>query len=111
VRTKVWLEANGHFVMGEGALELFEGLERERNLTRSAASIGWSYRHAWGYVRRAERTLGVKLTTNVAGKGRHRGTTLAPAAHALLALLTDARRRARAAVDALGPAGPGRPAG
>ena len=102
VRTKVWLEANGHFVMGEGALELFEGLEREGSLTSAAATIGWSYRHAWGYVRRAERILAVRLTSGVPGKGRNRGTTLTPAARELMALLREARRRARAAADAIG---------
>jgi molybdate transport system regulatory protein len=103
VRTKVWLEVQGHFVMGEGALELLEGLERDSSLTGAAAKIGWSYRHAWGYVRRAERALGVRLTSSIPGKGRLRGTTLTPEARALLALLTEARRRARATVDALQP--------
>jgi hypothetical protein len=36
----------------------------------------------------------VRLTSPVAGQGTHRGTTLTPAARALLAVLTEARRRA-----------------
>jgi molybdate transport system regulatory protein len=99
VRTKVWLEVDGEFVIGEGALELFEGLERNGRLTGAAKAIGWSYRHAWGYLRRAERLLGVQLTENVPGKGSHRGTVLTPAARALVALLGEARQSARAAVD------------
>lgn len=100
VRAKAWLEVDGRFVMGEGALELFEGLERDGSLTRAAARIGWSYRHAWGYIRRAERALGIKLTVNVPGKGRLKGTALAPAARPLLELLADARRRTTAAAAA-----------
>ena len=38
--------------------------------------------------------VGVRLTSPVAGQGTHRGTTLTPAARALLAVLTEARRRA-----------------
>ena len=99
VRTKVWLEADERFVMGEGALELFATLEQDASLTRAAAKIGWSYRHAWGYVREAERALGMRLTCTVPGKGSRRGTRLTSFAYALLALLTEARRRAIAAVD------------
>ena len=102
VRTKVWLEANGQFVIGEGALVLFEGVERDGSLTSAAASIGWSYRHAWGYVRRAERILAVPLTSGVPGKGKNRGTILTPAARDLMVLRTGARRRARAAADSAG---------
>ena len=103
VRTKVWLEADERFVMGEGALELFATLEQDASLTRAAAKFGWSYRHALGYVRRAEHLLGLRLTSSIPGKGRRRGTRLTPPARALLALLTEARRRTRATVDALQP--------
>jgi hypothetical protein len=62
LRTKVWLEVSGDFVIGEGGLELLEALSSDGSLTRAAAQVDWSYRHAWGYLRRAERALGVRLT-------------------------------------------------
>ncbi|MFB3853892.1 MAG: winged helix-turn-helix domain-containing protein [Vicinamibacterales bacterium] len=96
------MEADGHFVIGEGALELFEGLEREGSLTLAARAIGWSYRHAWGYLRRAERLLGIRLTENIHGKGGQRGTTLTRDARELVNFLREARNRARSAVDCLG---------
>jgi hypothetical protein len=48
------------------------------------------------------RALAVRLTSGVPGKGKRRGTTLTPAARQLMTLLTEARRRARAAADAAG---------
>ena len=105
VRTKVWLEAGGTFALGEGALALFDGLDRYANLTRAAGDIGWSYRHAWGYLRRAERALGCKLTVTTPGKGRRRGMQLTPVARVLLRQLAEARGRVRAAAVSPGEGG------
>lgn len=99
IRTKVWLEAAGEFAIGEGGMALLEALASDGSLTRAAARVDWSYRHAWGYLRRAERMLGVQLTLSVAGKGSQRGTVLTPAARHVIAVLSRARDRARRAVD------------
>lgn len=84
VRTKYWFEVNDRFAIGEGGIILIRAIAERGSLARAAQSVGWSYRHAWGYLRRAERTLGLPLTTRHAGKGTHRGLDLTPAANALL---------------------------
>lgn len=102
-KTKVWLERDGRFVMGDGGLRLLLAIKAHRSLTHAARGVGWSYRHAWEYVRRAEAVLGVALTQSVPGKGTSRGTVLTP--HGLLVLDTLAALRRR--VDsAVGPTGP-----
>jgi molybdate transport repressor ModE-like protein len=50
------------------------------SLAEGARQIGWSYRHAWGYVRRAEQVLGVALVSTKPGKGSARGTIITDAA-------------------------------
>ncbi len=84
VRVKVWLELDGTFVIGEGGAEVLTGIATEGSLSRAAARVGWSYRHAWGYLRRAERVLGTSLATALPGKGTARGMQLTPAGVALL---------------------------
>ena len=77
-KTKVWIEHGGRFVMGDGGLRLLLAIKTRGSLTLAARDVGWSYRHAWEYVRRAERVLGVAVTGSVPGKGTKRGTALTP---------------------------------
>jgi molybdate transport system regulatory protein len=92
LRTKYWFELHGRFVIGEGGIGLLRAIARHGSLVRAADHVGWSYRHAWGYLRQAERTLGVTLTARRAGKGTHRGVDLTDAA---MELMKQAPRRRR----------------
>lgn len=90
IRTKVWFEVNGEFAIGEGGIALLAGIMKTGSLTRAARSVGWSYRHAWGYIRNAERMLATSLTEPRPGKGSHRGTTLTPVGRMLCERLMNA---------------------
>ena len=92
LRTKVWLERDGAFVIGEGGLDLLHAIDRVQSLTHAARSVGWSYRHAWGYLRNAERQLGVALVVTSPGKGSERGTMLSEHGRTVLRRLERARR-------------------
>jgi molybdate transport system regulatory protein len=105
VRTKVWLECDGAFVIGDGGLQLLREVEVQGSLSAAVRQIGWSYRHAWQYLRRAEQVFGCPLVTPRPGKGVRRGTVLTMEGRHLLALLADARGRVDGAV---GPSGPTR---
>jgi molybdate transport system regulatory protein len=99
----VWLERDGRFVMGDGGLQLLEAIERLGSLAAAVRAMGWSYRHAWGYLRRAEGVLGVPLLAARAGRGSGRGAVLTEHGQRLRARLA----AARASVDtAVGPTGP-----
>ena len=102
-RTKVWIEYDGQFVMGDGGLRLIEAITARGSLTLAAREVGWSYRHAWEYVRRAERVLGVALTRPVSGKGANRGTALTSAGATVLDTLAALRKRVDSAVGPTGP--------
>jgi molybdate transport system regulatory protein len=75
LRTKGWLELGGRFVMGDGGVRLLLGIVQHGSLVKAAHAIGWSYRHAWGYLRRAEEVLGTSLAAPRSGKGPARGWT------------------------------------
>jgi molybdate transport system regulatory protein len=87
VCTKRWLEVDGRFAIGEGGGELLTAIANEGSLVRAARRVGWSYRHAWGYVKEAESVLGVKLLTAKPGKGATRGMRITRDAEAVLAAL------------------------
>jgi molybdate transport system regulatory protein len=103
VRTKVWLELDGRFVMGDGGLRLLEAIERLGSLAAAVRAMGWSYRHAWGYLRQAETVLGVRILTARAGRGAARGATLTGHGRRLLTRLAAARAQVDAAVGPTGP--------
>src|SRR5262245_32191141 len=76
VRTKVWLGGDGVFVIGDGGLRLLLEIDALGSLLAAARQIGWSYRHAWQYLRRAELAAGSRLVIPRPGKGARRGTML-----------------------------------
>lgn len=86
IRTKVWFEIDGEFVIGEHGLNLLEAIAREGSLAGAARAMGWSYRHAWGYIRRAESRLSEPLLIQRAGRGRSKGANLSPLALQVLKL-------------------------
>ena len=103
VKTKVWLERDGLFVVGDGGLRLLLGIMEHGSLLGAARQIGWSYRHAWGYLRRAEAALGAPLTEPRPGKGASRGTALTEVGRLVIERLAEIRNRID---DAVGPLGP-----
>jgi molybdate transport system regulatory protein len=103
VKTKVWLELAGEFFVGDGGIHLLGGIARHGSLARTVREIGWSYRHAWGYLRRAERALQTSIVRNRAGHGSARGMELTETGELLLERLQALRDRID---EALGPTGP-----
>jgi molybdate transport system regulatory protein len=105
VKTKVWLELGGEFMMGDGGLHLLRGIVQHGSLAQAVREIGWSYRHAWGYLRRAETALKTPVVRSRPGRGSARGMELTETGLLLLERLRALRDRID---DALGPSGPTR---
>src|SRR5262245_18016795 len=103
IKTKVWMERDGRFVIGDGGLKLLLGVVEHGSLLGAAKEIGWSYRHAWGYLKQAESALGAPLTTPRPGKGASRGMALTETGRLVLEQLVAVRNRID---DAAGPSGP-----
>jgi molybdate transport system regulatory protein len=103
VKTKVWLERDAQFVVGDGGLKLLLGILEHGSLLGAARQIRWSYRHAWEYLRRAETALGMPLTKPRPGKGSSRGSALTEAGRLVIERLAAFRNKID---DAVGPLGP-----
>jgi molybdate transport repressor ModE-like protein len=91
LRRKHRVELDGRFVIGEGGAELLQAVDRRGSLTEGGRQIGWSYRHAWGYIRRAEAVLGVSLVATKAGKGAAQGTVITDVARDIVFTLLPER--------------------
>ena len=95
VRTKSWLEIDGRFAIGPHGFELLSAIQRHHSLTRAASAVGWSYRHAWDYIRQAEKVFGAPIVSTRAGKGQARGSALTPLGRDVLGLGATLQERSR----------------
>lgn len=78
-------------MIGEGGAELLQAVDRRGSLAEGARQIGWSYRHAWGYIRKTEAVLGISLVATKAGKGAARGTVITDVARDIVSTLLPER--------------------
>lgn len=67
------------FVFGDSEMRLLEAIARQGTLTDGAATLGISYRVAWGKLRNLEAALGARLVERKVG-GRHGGSSKLTAA-------------------------------
>ena len=86
VKARVWLEKNGEPVLGGGRALLLEAVSRHGSLNKAATELGYSYRHAWGILRKMNEALGEDVTRSTAGGKSGGKTELTPAGKALLGL-------------------------
>jgi molybdate transport system regulatory protein len=84
VHTKRWVEIDGRFAIGHHGFDLLEAIERTGSIADAARRLGWSYRHAWGYLRAAEGTFRDRLVVVRPGKGSAKGTSLTPVGREVL---------------------------
>ena len=78
VRHKVWLERGTRFALGDGGLTLLHAIDSTGSVRAAAEEVGWSYRHALGYVTNAERAFGRPLVARARGGNDRGGATLTP---------------------------------
>jgi len=69
---KLWLETEEGHVFGPGVYSLLRKIQEKGTLKEAAASLGMSYRYAWGLIKKAEEKLGEPLISATKG-GRHGG--------------------------------------
>jgi len=60
-RIHLWLEIDDGMFMGLGRIQLLERIDRYGSLNKAAASMGMSYRAAWGRMKKTEALLGKAL--------------------------------------------------
>jgi len=99
VKTKVWFEAGGRFVLGEGGIALLEGIREQGSIQGAARRLGWSYRHTWGYIRNMEESAGVRFIDRTRGGRAGGGARLTPEAREFLRRYGTFRRALARLVD------------
>src|SRR6478735_6959070 len=57
-RIKVWMQCDNGLGFGSRFVAILEAVDRTGSIKHAAADLGWSYRHVWSRVKRAEAALG-----------------------------------------------------
>lgn len=97
-RCRIWLEARGTSLLGEGGWTLLDAVRRTGSLNRAAAEMKMSYRAAWGKIKTAEKRLKMKLLeARPVGEGR--GSRLTAGGLQLAAVFERFMSRSRRAID------------
>ncbi|MDR2018423.1 MAG: LysR family transcriptional regulator [Syntrophobacterales bacterium] len=74
IKHKIWLEANGKVIFGQGRTELLRAIDECRSLNAAAKKLNMSYRAAWGRLKASEERMGLKLAEKDASAGGMRLT-------------------------------------
>lgn len=77
-RSKVWLEAKGAYLFGDGVADLLKSMDARGSISAAARALGMSYRQAWGHVHKIEERLGIKVVETVVGGKAGGGARLTP---------------------------------
>ena len=73
---KLWISVDNEPVVGPGGLAILEAIEKHGSIAKASKSIGMSYRFIWGYLRRVEDLLGLKIAIKKRGGVKGGGTML-----------------------------------
>ena len=92
-RIKVWLQSRDGFGFGSRFIAILEAVERTGSIKHAATEVGWSYRHVWSRIKRAEQALACTLvTTQLGGPDKDR-SELTPAARHIVSRFHELRTR------------------
>jgi molybdate transport system regulatory protein len=84
VKSKVWFEKDGDLVFGIGKSLILKAIGEAGSINKAAKKMNMSYRHAWSYIRSAEKRLGRPLLIKVKGGREGGGAVLTDCAKGLL---------------------------
>ncbi|WP_419788138.1 winged helix-turn-helix domain-containing protein [Pseudodesulfovibrio sp.] len=70
LRLRVWIEQEEETYIGIGSTLLLQYVEKLGSLRQAAASLGMSYRRAWGKLKKAEERIGKPLVEKTKGMGQ-----------------------------------------
>ena len=84
IKSRIWIEANGDILLGEGRVQLLKAIDETGSLTKAAKLIGMSYKKAWSLIDAVNsRAKEPVISASIGGKGGG-GTQLTPYGRSLV---------------------------
>jgi molybdate transport system substrate-binding protein len=76
IGVRLWIDRNGHAILGQGRAELLDAIGRHNSITAAAKSVGISYRKAWTMIQEINRAAGEPLVDAAVGGVKGGGAQL-----------------------------------
>jgi molybdenum ABC transporter molybdate-binding protein len=76
IGSRVWVERGGQAILGQGRLELLDGIDRWHSISAAARKMGMSYRRAWELVQSINAAAGEPLVKAAPGGSQGGGAQL-----------------------------------
>jgi len=99
VKSKVWLEKNGELVFGSGKAVILQYILDTGSIAGAAKELNMSYRHAWSYVKSAEKRIGRSLVICERGGKNQGGAVLTDYAKEVLEKFVKLERKVKLFTD------------
>lgn len=99
IKSKIWLEKKGYLVFGIGKAEILRRVQETGSINKAAKQLNMSYRHAWSYIKSAEKRLGKSLVICTKGGANGGSTRLTPYAQILIKKFFALELRVKSSVD------------
>lgn len=78
IKSRIWIEADGNILLGEGRVSLLKAIEETGSLTQAAKSLKMGYKKAWSLIDAVNsRAKEPVVSTSIGGKSGG-GTRLTP---------------------------------
>lgn len=98
-RVKVWFELEGQRAFCSGVCQILRAVEATGSIKEAAASIGRSYRFAWGKIKHVEQALGRSLVETRVGGSQEKRSVLTVAGQHLVIEFEALRQRLHQLMD------------
>ena len=76
IKSKIWIEAKGEILLGEGRVRLLKEIEETGSLNKAAQKLSMSYKKAWGLIDDVNKRGEKPVVTKIIGGKRGGGTVL-----------------------------------
>ena len=89
IKSRIWIESNGHVLLGEGRVQLLKAIAQTGSLSKAAKELNLSYKKAWHLLDSVNKSAKQPVTINSTGGKDGGGTVLTDYGKALVKVFDD----------------------
>ncbi|WP_242135170.1 winged helix-turn-helix domain-containing protein [Aestuariivivens marinum] len=89
IKSRIWIESNGHVLLGEGRVQLLKAIEQTGSLSKASKTLNLSYKKAWHLLNSINQSAKNPVTINTTGGKDGGGTILTNYGKTLIRVFDD----------------------
>ena len=99
IKSRIWIELNGHVLLGEGRVQLLKAIAQTGSLSKAAKELNLSYKKAWHLLDSVNKSAKQPVTINSTGGKDGGGTVLTNYGKTLIKVFDDINQNCWAFLD------------